>query len=344
VRFRSLVVAFVVLATVATVVGLASSRPAQSPGPLSVTARPGLRPLPHRPLRRSQFVVVSFDGSGGSELFRYWRAVAERARAGFTFFVSGAYLVDWDHNDRYLPPRHSPGRSDLGFAPTAAYVDETMAQIAAAFGEGHEIGTHFNGHFCGPAAGNVGEWSAADWVDELVQFGSLMFTGHSLPFGPEEVVGTRTPCLEGNLDTLYPVLKQRGFRYDASQIALLGTWPRREHGLWSIPLLELPFVGHSFRVVSMDYNFLANQTGSTDEAERETYLTLKRAFRTTYRGNRSPLSIGYHFETWRDGAYNRALARFLMETCRLADVRCTTIRELVDWLDLRFPRREFYPH
>ena len=332
------------LGSVAVAVGLAWSRPARAPRPLTVSAHHASRPVPDRRVRPPQFVVVSFDGSGGSALFRYWRAVAARAQARFTFFVSGAYLVDWAHKARYRAPRHTRGESDIGFAPTADYVKATLAEIAAAYVEGHEIGTHFNGHFGGPAAGSVGEWNAGDWVDELVQFGEFLFDGRSLPFGPEEVVGTRTPCLEGNLQALYPVLKQRGFRYDASQSARLGAWPRREAGIWSIPLLELPFVGHTFRVVSMDYNFLANQTGSPAEVQRETYLTLKRAFRTSYRGGRSPLSIGYHFETWNRGAYNRALARFLIETCRLADVRCVSIRELVDWLDIRFPRLEFYPH
>jgi hypothetical protein len=277
-------------------------------------------------------------------LFRYWRAVARKAQAHFTFFVSGVYLTDWAHNRRYRPPRHPRGRSDIGFAPNADYVEGTLAQIAAAYRDGHEIGTHFNGHFCGPMKGNVAEWGAAEWTDELLQFDGLMFTGHSLPFGPDEVVGTRTPCLEGEPRVLYPVLKQRGFRYDASQLALLGAWPRREYGIWSIPLLELPFVGHTFRVVSMDYNFLANQAGVPAGIERETYLTLQRAFHDNYRGNRAPLSIGYHFETWHHNAYNRALARFLVGTCRLRDVRCTSIVELVDWLDSRFPRLEFYPH
>jgi hypothetical protein len=93
----------------------------------------------------------------------------------------------------------------------------------------------------------------------------------------------------------------------------------------------------------MDYNFFANQVGAADP-ERETYLSLRRAFRISYRGNRAPLSIGNHFETWNNGAYNHALARFLLETCRLRQVRCVSIRELVDWLDLRFPRLALYPH
>ena len=143
---------------------------------------------------------------------------------------------------------------------------------------------------------------------------------------------------------LYRVLARDGFRYDASQVARLGDWPQRERGLWSVPLLELPFVGHTFRVVSMDYNFLANQSGSAATVERETYLSLRRAFRAVYRGNRAPLSIGYHFETWHEWAYDRALARFLTETCGLPDVRCASMRDLVDWLDLRFPRLALYPH
>ena len=303
----------------------------------------GVRPQP-LDRRQPQFVVVSFDGSGGAEMFQYWRAVARRAHARFTFFVSGVYLVDWSHHLRYRPPRHERGRSDIGFAPDAAFADDTLAQAAAAYGEGHEIGTHFNGHFCAPYAGNVDQWTAADWNDELDQFDELMFSGHQLPFGPDEVVGARTPCLEGNLRLLDTLLARRGFRYDASSVRRLGTWPWRQGGIWSVPLLELPFVGHTFRVVSMDYNFLANQLGSDAVAEREMYLTLRAAFRASYRGNRAPLSIGFHFETWHDGAYDRALSRVLTETCSLRDVRCVSIRELVDWLDLRFPRLRTYPH
>jgi hypothetical protein len=274
-------------------------------------------------------------------------------RTRFTFFVSGVYLLDWAHSRLYRPPRHDPGRSDIGFAPSPEVVRGTLDDIAGAYREGNEIGTHFNGHFCAPYRGSVGEWNASDWQRELDEFDALLFHASAnvglhppaqLPFGSTEIVGERTPCLQGNLPTLYRVLGHNGFRYDASRVELLGDWPKREHGLWSVPLLEIPFVGHTFRVVSMDYNFLANQLGPDDTVERETYLSLRRAFRTVYNGNRAPLSIGYHFETWHDWAYDRALVRFLTETCRLPEVRCASIRELVDWLDLRFPRLRLYPH
>jgi hypothetical protein len=337
----------VVVLCVAAPLAYAGLRPDSTAAPETTQPRRvrHVRKHTHRPTRPPQFLVVSFDGAGGTDLWPYWRRVARRAHAHFTFFLSGVYLLDWPHHDEYEPPRHERGRSDIGFAATPAVVRGTIAQLAAAYREGHEIGTHYSGHFCAPYDGNVGEWDASDWRRELDQFDRLVFTAHreALPFGPDEVVGGRTPCLEGDFRALYPVLAERGFRYDASQVALLGRWPWRERGIWSVPLLEIPFVGHTFRVVSMDYNFLANQVGVADP-ERETYLSLRRAFQTSYRGTRAPLSIGSHFETWNDWAYNHALARFLVETCRLPQVRCVSIRELVDWLDLRFPRLALYPH
>jgi hypothetical protein len=142
------------------------------------------------------------------------------------------------------------------------------------------------------------------------------------------------------------VLARRGFRYDASRLALLGAWPRRIGGIWSLPLLELPFPGHTYRVISMDYNFFANQTGGRSgpaslapRFEREAYLALRNAFRTSYLGNRAPLSFANHFETWNHGAYDRALARVVLESFRLPEVRCVSFAELVDWLDAQSPRR-----
>src|SRR5438046_617963 len=69
-------------------------------------------PKPERkrvPARPPQFVVVSFDGSGGERLWQYWRGVAREADAHFTFFVSGVYLLDWAHHDKYAPPEEPRG-------------------------------------------------------------------------------------------------------------------------------------------------------------------------------------------------------------------------------------------
>jgi hypothetical protein len=337
IRRRRLAAALTVFASLlALIMGFGGSTSAEH----APTRTKAVKRAPRPPTRPPQFVVISFDGAGGTKLWTYWRSVARRAHAHFTFFVSGVYLLPWSRSTEYRPPRHEPGSSDIGFAPDRAAVRGMRSQLAGAYVEGHEIGTHFNGHFCAPYDGSVGEWSGADWGRELDEFFELLLTGQrGLPFGSDAVVGARTPCLEGNLAALYPVLERRGFRYDASQTALLGTWPWRQRGFWSVPLLEIPFLGHTYNVVSMDYNFFANQVGvAADSIERETVLTLRHAFLTSYYGNRAPLSIGLHFETWNSWAYNHAVTRLLLGVCVLPEVRCASYRELVDWLDAQ-PRR-----
>ena len=180
-----LVVAVVVVAAPLAYAGLRPHSTAHSVPPRRVHHLHRLAPHPRKPSRPPQFVVVSFDGAGGTQLWPYWRTVARRAHAHFTFFLSGVYLLDWAQHDAYDPPRHDPGRSDIGFAATSEVVRGTLRQLAAAYREGHEIGTHYNGHFCAPYAGNVGEWSAADWRHELEEFADLVFTAHgrALPFG-----------------------------------------------------------------------------------------------------------------------------------------------------------------
>jgi len=347
VRF-TLLAAFVLAAV--SIGGLATARHSHSTQPAAATAKPHRVVKTHpAPIPPPQYVIASFDGSGGAPLWSYWRAVARRVHAHFTFFVSGVYLLDWDHHDVYRPPLHARGESAIGFAPDSSFVRGTLRGLALGYREGNEIGTHYNGHFCSPLPGGVGEWSAGDWSSELAQFDGLVFHAArndrlrgvpKLPFGSREIVGGRTPCLEGNLRALYPVLARRGFRYDSSGQGILGAWPQKVLALWHIPLVEIPFVGHTFRVVSMDYNFMANQIGEPpSRIENETYRSLWNAFRASYYGNRAPLPLGNHFETWESSAYDLALARFLVRACGMPEVRCASFRELVDWLDGLTPAR-----
>src|SRR5438874_11378398 len=114
---------------------------AAPPAPPVVRVRkpkPKPRP-PRRPARPPQFVVVSFDGSGGIRLWPYWRAVARRAGAHFTFFVSGVYLLPEADRRRYHAPRHAAGVSDIWFArpdrglSAAQVVRRTLWEIAGAY-------------------------------------------------------------------------------------------------------------------------------------------------------------------------------------------------------------------
>ena len=358
-----LFVAAVALVTASALIGSVTPRDRRASPPAAPRQKPHrpphiLRRPGRAPVRPPQFLVVSFDGSGGTQLWPYWRDVARRAHAHFTFFVSGVYLLAEDRRNLYHPPEHSAGFSAIGFAQpfdgltAEARVGETLRQIGLAYREGDEIGTHFNGHFCAPVPESVGDWSSADWGRELDQFGKLMFDASAnnaldppvaLPFGPREVVGERTPCLEGKLSALAPVLAKRGFRYDASAVAPLGTWPyRTRDGLWEFPLQLIPFVGHTYQVVSMDYNMFFNQAAaglSPALSEQQAYASLWNAFLTTYHGKRAPLSFANHFETWNGWAYDTALAKVVERACRLPEVRCVSFRELADWLEAQPPAR-----
>jgi hypothetical protein len=329
------------------------SSPGTSTGSSSVVKSPtdgaGVRP--------PQFVVVSFDGAADVDLWRHWRAVGQQTGARFTFFYSGVYFLTRNNRFHYRPPQRAPGTSDIGFLPVPRqadperYLSEILTQLNEGYADGHEIASHFNGHFCGKRG--VDSWSADDWRLEIDGFRDLLVGASrnnsldppvALKFGPEQIVGVRTPCLEGNLDILYPVLRGRQFRYDASQTAREGEWPRRQDGIWSFPLASIPLVGTRLRVLSMDYAFYANQTDAEDAPpeqaraiEEQTYASLLGYFERSYLGNRALLSIGNHFDTWNHGAYVRAVTRLVRDVCTKPEVRCTTFSVLADWLDTQTP-------
>ncbi|CAM5493101.1 hypothetical protein SBADM41S_00696 [Streptomyces badius] len=116
-----------------------------------------------------QFVVFSWDGAGedSQKLFSHFRGVAKKYNATMTYFLSGVYLLPEEKKDLYSPPQHAPGRSDIGFNDTEG-IRDTLTEVRAAWKDGNEIGTHFNGHFCG-ADGGVGTWSVDEWKSEISQ-------------------------------------------------------------------------------------------------------------------------------------------------------------------------------
>ncbi|GAC1365510.1 MAG: hypothetical protein NVSMB32_09100 [Actinomycetota bacterium] len=329
---------------------------AVSPAPSST---PGTAPGPPTRGRPPQFVVLSFDGSGSVDLMKHWREVAARDKAHFTFFLSGVYLLTHATANAYHPPRHAVGASDIGQVPAPAGTDanhdllQLLQQLGAAHLEGHEIGTHFNGHFCAPGANSGGTWDAAAWAAELDQFSdllsnvnqnNLLFPALDLPFGPADVVGDRTPCLEGKFKLLYPLLAQRGFRYDASQSALEGRWPQRQDGIWSFPLASIPLAGRGVNVLSMDYNLYYNQTHAKDvpaalepSIEDQAYKTFMGYFTRAYNSTRAPVVMGAHMTNWNNSAYEKAFTRVIDDTCTRPEVRCVSFKELAQWLDARTP-------
>ncbi|CAM5316833.1 hypothetical protein SMICM304S_08426 [Streptomyces microflavus] len=270
-----------------------------------------------------------------------------------TYFLSGVYLLPEEKRSLYAPPQHPAGRSDIGFNDTQG-IRDTLAEVRAAWKDGNEIGTHFNGHFCGPDGG-VGTWSVEEWKSEISQSKAFVknwktnapeLKGEApLPFDyDQELIGARTPCLEGQKN-MVAAARDMGFRYDSSGVGNQ-VWPKKKDGVWDIPLQLVPMPGRAFETLSMDYNFMVNQSGTKtqgDPSQHEYWGNqmrdgLLQAFDRSYNGNRAPLIIGNHFESWNGGTYMRAIEETIAKVCTKEGVRCVSFRQLADWLDAQDPQ------
>ncbi|WP_431042872.1 hypothetical protein ACQUSR_13870 [Streptomyces sp. P1-3] len=322
-------------------------QPNQPPKPEKL--EPGQKP--------PQFVVFSWDGAGdvGDGQFPRFRKLAKEHNASMTFFLSGLYLLPESKKRLYRPPNNPVGASDIGYL-TDDHIKETLKNLRAAWLEGHEIGTHFNGHFGGEAKGSVKWWTPAQWESEIEQAVSFVTkwrtnTGFTdlepLPFDySKELIGGRTPQLLGQ-ENLLPTARKLGWRYDSSSPGGLQIWPAKKQGLWDFPLQGIPFPGHSFPVLSMDYNIAANQSPSNitkgppakyPEWRKQATEAYIAGFKRAYETNRAPLFIGNHFEQWNGGIYMDAVEETIKRIADEKDVRMVSFRQLCDWLDAQDPQ------
>ncbi|MET7766328.1 hypothetical protein ABZS86_02935 [Streptomyces sp. NPDC005355] len=303
-----------------------------------------------------QFVIFSWDGAGevGNGLFPRFRKLAKDHGATMTFFLSGIYCLPESKKSLYKPPNNPVGASDIGYL-TDEHIKATLRNVRAAWLEGHEIGTHFNGHFCG-GSGSVEHWTPAQWKSEIDQAVSFVTQWRSntgftdlepLPFDyRKELIGGRTPCLKGQANLL-PTARELGWRYDASSPGGLQVWPTKKQGLWDFPLQQIPFPGHSFQVLSMDYNMLANQSRNSTKAPPANYPGWRKqateayiaGFQRAYETNRAPFFIGNHFEQWNGGIYMDAVEEALkhMADEKRKDVRLVSFKQFTDWMDAQDP-------
>jgi hypothetical protein len=320
-------------------------------------------PQPHQPAAQRlapgeeppQFVVLSWDGAGetGAKLFSRFRGVAQELSGSMTFFLTGIYTLPESKRMAYAPPQHPVGASAIGYLSDRS-VHATIEQVGLAWNEGHEIGTHFNGHFCG--ATGVQRWSPAEWdreIDQAIGFVSQWRTNTgftdlpALPFDyTRELVGGRTPCLEGRAN-LRKAKRVRSWKYDSSGTGTQ-VWPKRfangPNGLWNIPMQQIPFPGHTFEVLSMDYNMMFNQSGDPNgdpsmrttwgDQARESFLA---GFQRAYTANRAPLIIGNHFERWNGGVYMDSVEQAAKQMADHPGVRFVSFRQLVAWLEAQDP-------
>jgi hypothetical protein len=343
--------------------------------------------------RPPQIVVVAFDGAGVAvdgkyPMFRFWRDVSQQANARFTYFLSGPYLLTHDNIGRYTAPQLGTATQAMPFEVSGVLplpgqtqqdaVRYELENLRDAHAEGSEIGTHFNGHICGDQPGSVSRFSAADWESEIDQFNAMIANANTtndisppvqLGFTGADVVGSRTPCLEGNFHALYPILEQHGYLYDTSPTPDASSptqWP--QHGwsdtgptsLWVFPLAYIPAYGTGRHVLAMDYNLCFQHEGcktkavyptsQTDVWGQQALDTYRQYFETNYTGARAPVFVGNHFSMWHNGTYTTALSSFITETCNKPEVRCVSYRELAQWLTTTSPgqlnswRNGDFPH
>ncbi len=320
-------------------------------------AQPAIQiPQPTAGQKPVQTVVVSVDGGceTADGTIKKFLDVGRQVDGRFTFFVSGLCLLPDAQRMQYRPPGHLPGQSDIGFA-TEELVGERIKVFTDMYRSGHEIGTHFLGHFCGSSG--VATWNTQQWRDEIRQARGFLdnwpannpqvVDPQPLPFDSSVIKGDRTPCLEGDRPAMFAAFAQEGFRYDASDPGVL-QWPRKVAGgkLWQFPLPALKLLGTDLWVLSMDYNLLVNQTGGKTEVppdqcqkvQDQTYQTFMDALEGVYNGNRAPLFLGTHLNSWACGAYITALERFIVDAkAKYPDIMFVSNNDMADWLDAMDP-------
>ncbi|WP_029137773.1 polysaccharide deacetylase family protein [Nakamurella lactea] len=301
-----------------------------------------------------QFVIFSFDGAGDHDKWQEFMAAAKPTDSRFNGFLTGIYLLTEDNKQKYTGPGHSAGKASVSFGGDAAEVATRIKDLNAAYAAGHEIGTHYNGHFCAGAEPSGASWSTADWNTELDEFFGLYKNyrannpGAKLPkltVPASSIKGGRTPCLEGQWDQLVPAWKKHHFSYDSSMNGPTSgvSWPVHKDGIWEFYMPYVYSPGFGGMVVNMDYNMWVKFNGGKNQPEtapalrEKVYQTYTHLYDATYHGNRAPLLIANHFNSWNGDSFNPAVLKFMKAYCGKPDTYCTTYSDVIAWMQLQDP-------
>ncbi|WP_245744222.1 polysaccharide deacetylase [Lentzea fradiae] len=294
-----------------------------------------------------QFVLFSFDGAVSEKHWNKVLPIAKAKNARVTGLLSGVYMVSDQDKSQYQPPAGlKRGLSDIAFGGSRQDIAHRIGYLNRVIEDGHEIGTHYNGHFCsGGSQPSVDKWDTKAWNDELDQFAQIVdksrASGLKLPEGA--VRGGRTPCLEGNWDQAFPAMAAHGLVYDTSQVALGVQWPFVQNGVWEFPMPEVRVPALGRQVVMMDFNLWYALNGAKEEPERAdefaqiVFNTYKSVHRAALDGNRAPMVVGNHFNEWNGSAFSNAMEQFLEYVCDKPETVCATYTEVIQWMQLQDP-------
>jgi hypothetical protein len=308
----------------------------------------------HPGAKPPQFVLFSFDGVGVSKNWTLFLDTAREADARFTALMTGLYFLTDANKKEYSGPGYKPGESSLAFGGTEEEVIEQVEYLNKTWFDGHEMGTHYVGHFCAGTKNPGRDWTTAEWNHELDQFFRLMNDWKSLnniddapdlAFGSDAVKGGRTPCLEGGMGQLFPALGAHDMTWDSSKAARRPGiyWPTKVGSIWEfpIPYTWSPPLNH--RQTALDYNYWYTFNQATDSPSsapkirkivKESYDYM---YKRAYQGNRAPIVIANHFNDWSGNAFNPATADFMKEVCTKPETICATYQDVIAWIELQDP-------
>ena len=301
-----------------------------------------------------QFIIFSFDGAGDHAKWQEFMDAAAPTDSRFNAFLTGLYLLSDDNAGLYAGPGHESGESSVGFGGTEAEIAQRIKDLNKAYAAGHEIGTHYNGHFCSGVEPSGGVWTTADWNDELDQFFGFLkdYKANNpdadlpaLKVPASAIKGGRTPCLEGQWDQLVPAWKSHKMTYDSSMNAPASGvyWPQKVDGIWEFYMPYVYSPGFGGMVVNMDYNMWVKYNGGADEPEtapdlrEKVYQTYKFIYDQAYNGNRAPVLIANHFNDWNGDSFNPAVLKFMHDYCGKPNTICTTYSDVIAWMDAQDP-------
>ncbi|MDH3026404.1 polysaccharide deacetylase [Gordonia alkanivorans] len=301
-----------------------------------------------------QFILFSFDGVGVSKNWDLFLRTAAESDARFTALMTGLYFLTDAKKRQYRGPGYKPGEAAIGFGGSKKEVIEEITYLNRTWYDGHEMGTHFVGHFCAGTKNPGKSWTSAEWRHELAQFFRLMTqwrelngirTGPDLAFGPEAVKGARTQCLEGSMKALFPALRAYDMMWDSSMPASRPGvyWPSKINGIWEFPVPYVWSPALKQRQTALDYNFWYSVNKATDRPAdrariaRVVTSTYDYMLRRAYEGNRAPLVIANHLNTWNTNAFNPATAAFMRRACTKPEVICATHQDVIAWMELQDP-------
>ncbi len=293
-----------------------------------------------------QFVMFSFDGAASKSHWDRVMPIARETKAHVTGLLSGVYMMSDDQANSYTGPGHDTGFSAIGFGGSRQDVALRIGYLNDALAAGHEIGTHYNGHYCQGTEPSVGTWSTDQWNTELDQFFDIVDQAKRQGFAldPKTVRGGRTPCLEADWKEAIPAMKAHGLVYDTSHVSLGVTWPTIIDGIYEFPLPEVRVPALDKQVVMMDFNLWYALNGAKEEPERAAEFTsvvidtYRSVYREAFNNNRAPLTIGNHFNEWAGGAFSAAVEQFMGEVCKEKDTVCATYTEVIQWMQLQDPQ------